>query len=39
MTLQWRNLEVLNEFAESPNSKLILTDGQTPVLLSTEVEE
>jgi len=37
--LQWRNLEVMNEFAGSTNSKLILTDGQTPVFLNVETEE
>ena len=37
--IQWRSLEVLNELADSPNSKLILTDGKTPVLISPEQEE
>ena len=37
--LQWRNLEVMNEFAVSPNSKLILTDGQVPVLLNVDSEK
>lgn len=36
--IQWRSLEVLNELAASPNSKLILTDGKTPVLINTEEE-
>lgn len=37
--LQWRNLEVMNEFAISPNSKVILTDGQAPVLLTVDSEK
>ena len=37
--LQWRNLEVMNEFAVSPNSKLIITDGQVPVLLNVDSEK
>ena len=37
--LQWRNLEVMKEFAVSPNSKLILTDGQVPVLLNVDSEK
>ena len=37
--IQWRSLEVLNELAQSPNSKLILTDGQTPVLINPSTEE
>ncbi len=36
--IQWRSLEVLNNLAASPNSKLILTDGNTPVLINTEGE-
>ena len=36
--VQWRSLEVLSELAASPNSKLILTDGKTPVLINTEEE-
>lgn len=37
--LQWRNLEVMSEFADSPNSKLILTNGEVPALLSVDSEE
>ncbi len=36
--IKWRSLEVLNELASSPNSKLIITDGKTPVLISDDVE-
>lgn len=37
--IQWRSLEVLGELADSPNSKLIITDGKTPVLINTEQED
>lgn len=37
--LQWRNLEVMSEFAESNNSKLILTDGKVPAVLSVDSDE
>ena len=36
--VQWRSLEVLQELAASPNSKLILTDGKTPVLINSDTE-
>ena len=39
LALQWRNLEVMREFANSPNSKLIVTDGKTPVLVTPDVED
>lgn len=31
--IQWRSLEVLQELSSSPNSKLVITDGKTPVLI------
>tara|TARA_X000000950_G_scaffold224971_1_gene271205 strand:- start:3381 stop:4163 length:783 start_codon:yes stop_codon:yes gene_type:complete len=34
--IEWRSLEVLKEIATSPNAKLILTDGKTPVLINGE---
>ena len=37
--IQWRSLEVLGELADSPNSKLIITDGKTPVLINTEEDD
>lgn len=37
--LQWRNLEVMSEFAESENSKIIFTDGEVPAVLSVDSEE
>ena len=36
--VQWRSLEVLEQFASSPNTKLIMTDGKTPVLIDTDDE-
>ena len=37
--LQWRNLEVMSEFAESDNSKIIFTDGEVPAVLSVDSED
>lgn len=34
--IQWRSLEVLSGLANSPNTKLILTDGKTPVLINPD---
>lgn len=34
--IQWRSLEVLAGLAKSPNTKLILTDGKTPVLINPD---
>ena len=31
--IEWKSLEVLKEISMSPNAKLILTDGKTPVLI------
>jgi regulator of protease activity HflC (stomatin/prohibitin superfamily) len=31
--IEWRSLDVLQSLAGSPNAKLIVTDGKTPVLL------
>ena len=36
--IQWQSLEVLNNLASSPNSKLIITDGKAPVLINTDEE-
>lgn len=36
--IQWRSLEVLSGLANSPNTKLILTDGKTPVLINPDQE-
>ena len=34
--IEWRSLEVLKELSSSPNAKIIITDGKTPVLINTE---
>jgi hypothetical protein len=34
--IEWRSLEVLKELASSPNAKLIITDGKTPVLINSD---
>ena len=39
LVVQWKSLEVLRELAASPNSKLILTDGKTPVLINPDQEK
>lgn len=37
--IQWRSLEVLRELSQSPNAKLILTDGKTPVLINPDMDK
>ncbi|MEO1020912.1 MAG: prohibitin family protein [Bacteroidota bacterium] len=34
--IKWRSLEVLRILASSPNAKLIITDGKTPVLINQD---
>jgi regulator of protease activity HflC (stomatin/prohibitin superfamily) len=34
--IEWRSLEVLEKLSTSPNSKLIITDGNSPVLINGE---
>jgi len=36
--IQWKSLEVLKEISMSPNAKLILTDGKTPVLINGDTD-
>lgn len=36
--IQWRSLEVLEKLSASPNAKLIITDGQAPVLINPDSE-
>jgi regulator of protease activity HflC (stomatin/prohibitin superfamily) len=33
-SIEWRSLEVLKELSTSPNAKLIITNGKTPVLIN-----
>jgi regulator of protease activity HflC (stomatin/prohibitin superfamily) len=35
-TIEWQSLEVLKQIATSPNAKLIITDGKTPVLINDD---
>ena len=37
--IQRRSLDVLNNLSNSPNAKLIITDGKAPVLINPELEE
>ena len=37
--IQWRSLDVLNNLSNSPNAKLIITDGTAPVLINPELDE
>ena len=34
--IEWRSLEVLRELSASPNAKIIITDGKTPVLINND---
>ena len=34
--VEWRSLQVLEELAASPNAKLIITDGNAPVLINQQ---
>ena len=35
-TIQWKSLEVLKELSNSPNTKVIITDGKTPFIVNDE---
>jgi len=34
--IEWKSLEVLRELSASPNAKIIITDGKTPVLINND---
>lgn len=34
MTIQWKSLEVLNGLSNSPNTKVIITDGKSPFIVN-----
>ena len=34
--IQWKSLEDLRELSSSPNAKIIITDGKTPVLINND---
>jgi hypothetical protein len=33
MLVKWNGIQVLKDLANSPNSKLIITDGKSPMIL------
>ena len=35
-SIEWQSLEVLRQISTSPNAKLIITDGKTPVLINDD---
>ncbi|MEM6367240.1 MAG: prohibitin family protein [Myxococcota bacterium] len=39
LLIQWKAIEAFRELAESPNSKIIFTDGRSPLLLPPSVQE
>ena len=32
--IQWQSIEAFKELAKTPNSKIIMTDGKTPMLIN-----
>lgn len=34
--IQWKSLEVFKQLSASPNTKIVVTDGKTPLLIDTE---
>ncbi|MDW8306958.1 MAG: prohibitin family protein [Leptospiraceae bacterium] len=34
--LQWRSIEAFRELANSPNTKIIITDGRTPIFITDD---
>ena len=36
--IQWKSLEVFKELSKSPNTKIIMTDGKTPLLINPKDE-
>ena len=36
--IKWRSLEVLEKLSASPNAKLIITDGNAPVLINDDIK-
>lgn len=36
--IQWQSIEAFRELSQSPNTKIIMTDGSTPLLLNSEME-
>jgi regulator of protease activity HflC (stomatin/prohibitin superfamily) len=38
LLIQWRSIEAFKELSKSPNSKIIITDGKTPMLIQPQAE-
>jgi hypothetical protein len=36
LLIKWRSIEVFRELSQSPNAKIIFTDGQAPLLIPPE---
>jgi regulator of protease activity HflC (stomatin/prohibitin superfamily) len=37
--IQWRSLEVFSKLSNSPNAKIIITDGNAPILINGDAKE
>lgn len=37
--IEWKSLEVFQELSKSPNTKIIISDGSTPMLINTDKEK
>lgn len=37
--IQWRSLEVFSKLSSSPNAKIIITDGNAPILINGDVKD
>lgn len=37
--IEWKSLEVFKELSKSPNTKVIITDGSTPLILNSDKKE
>jgi regulator of protease activity HflC (stomatin/prohibitin superfamily) len=39
LLIQWRSIEAFKELSKSTNSKIIITDGRTPMLIQPNIEQ
>jgi regulator of protease activity HflC (stomatin/prohibitin superfamily) len=37
--IEWQSIEAFRELAKSPNSKIIMTDGKTPLLINPTIDK
>jgi regulator of protease activity HflC (stomatin/prohibitin superfamily) len=37
--IEWQSIEAFRELAKSPNSKIIMTDGKTPLLVNPTTDK